>query len=289
MTMIYRTETGARQLEQRYRAMLDAWPVAAERRIVATGQGDTFVSISGPVDAPPVLLLHGSGSNCSAWRGDLAAWSAEFRTYAVDLVGEPGLSAPSRPELDSPAPAEWLDDVLDGLGLDHAAFVAMSLGGWHALDYAIRRPGRVDRLALLCPGGLGRQTLGWLPAAMVLRLFGAWGVRRTAAMVTGLDPRVLGSVLDDVVGTFVEFRPRTKPLPVFPDEALRRLTVPTMIIVGDRDVMFDSAATARRAELLPDASVTVLPGIGHAVLGQSEPVLRFLRSSATSAPGAEGL
>ncbi|WP_152360154.1 alpha/beta fold hydrolase [Microlunatus speluncae] len=279
MTTIYRTEGGARRLEQQYRAVLDAWPVEAEHRLVPTREGDTFVSVSGPAEAPPVVLLHGSGANATTWRGDLAAWSAEFRTHAVDLVGEPGLSARSRPVLDSPAPAAWLDDVLDELGLDHAALVAMSLGGWHALDYAIRRPARVDRLALLCPGGIGRQTYGWLPAAMLLRLFGPWGVRRTAGLVTGLDRQTLGPVLDSIVDTFAEFRPRTERLPVFGDQALGGLAMPTMIIVGDRDVMYDSAETARRAEaLLPNSSVTVLPGVGHAVLGQTEQVLEFLRS-----------
>lgn len=289
MTMIFRTEAGARRLAQRYRALLDAWPVEAEHRHLPTREGETYVISSGPVDAPPVILLHGSGGTAADWRGDLAEWSAVFRVHAVDLVGEPGLSAPSRPALDSPAPAAWLDDVLDGLGLDRTALVGMSLGGWHVLDYAIRRPERVSRLAVLCPGGLGRQTYGWLPAATVLRLFGVRGRRRMAAMVTGVDPRTYGPVLDDIVATFAEFRPRTERLPVFSDDALARMAMPVMIIVGERDAMFDSAETARRAALLPNGSVTVLPGVGHAVFGQSEPVLRFLRQPATAAPAAEGL
>lgn len=277
MTAIYRTEAGAREIERRYRALLETWPVEAEHKMIKTREGDTFVCVSGPVDAPPVVLLHGSGSNSADWLGDVAAWSAEFRTYGVDRVGDPGLSAPSRPILDSSAPAEWFDDVLDGLGVDHAAIVGMSLGGWHGLDYAIRRPGRVDRLALLCPGGLGRQTMGWLPAALLLRLFGPWGVRRTAGLVTGLDPKQYRPVLDGIAETFGEFRPRTERLPIFGDEALRGLKLPIMIIVGERDVMFDSAETARRAAILPHATVRVLPGIGHAVLGQTEPILEFLR------------
>lgn len=59
--------------------------------------------------------------------------------------------------------------MLDALGIARAAFVGTSLGGWLALDYATRRPERVDRLALLCPGGVGRQKRGWLFRALLLR------------------------------------------------------------------------------------------------------------------------
>ncbi|MET7399007.1 alpha/beta fold hydrolase [Dactylosporangium sp. NPDC005572] len=100
------------------------------------------------------MLLHGAIANSASWMGDAAEWSQRFRVYAVDVIGEAGLSAPARPPLDSDAYAARLDDVLDGLGLRGASFAGISLGGWLALDYAIRRPDRVDRLALLNPGGV---------------------------------------------------------------------------------------------------------------------------------------
>lgn len=84
------------------------------------------------------------------------SWARHFRTYALDLIGEPGLSAPFRPPSAADAHPLWLDDVLEGLGITSTSVVAASLGGWPALDYATRRPERVTRLALLCPGGLGR-------------------------------------------------------------------------------------------------------------------------------------
>ncbi|WP_405135962.1 alpha/beta fold hydrolase [Nocardia sp. NBC_01388] len=115
-----------------------------------------------PLNAPPLVLLHGSGANSSTWRGDIASWSRDFRTYSVDLVGEPGGSAPARPKLNSDAVALWLDDVRAGLGISRTAVVGMSLGGWTALDYAVRRPDRITGLALLCPGGVGKQRYGWI-------------------------------------------------------------------------------------------------------------------------------
>ncbi|MFV2174725.1 alpha/beta fold hydrolase [Actinomadura sp. LOL_016] len=274
MSVIYKSEAGEREILRRYRTNLDGWPVPAEHVRVPTREGETFVVVSGPADAPPVVLLHGSGANTTMWQDDVAAWSREFRVHAVDLVGEPGLSAPSRPALGTDAPALWLDDVLDGLGLADAAFVGASLGGWLALDYAVRRPDRVRRLGLLCPGGVGRQKVGWLAKALVTRALGRGGVRRSAARVTGLEG---GPVLDGLVLTFEQFRPRMERLPVFPDAALRGLGMPVLVIVGGRDVMFDSRGTAQRVRAcVPNSTVVLLPETGHAILGQTEPVSAFL-------------
>lgn len=172
----------------------------------------------------------------------------------------------------------WLDDVLEALGLSTVAIVAISLGGWTALEYATHRPERVIRLALLCPGGIGRQTMGWMLKAVPLRLFGRWGLRRSARIVTGLDTAQTQSVLEEVVLTFTQFKPRTERLPIFSDAALRRLTMPVLIMVGGRDVMFDSAETARRASrCLPHATVRLLPEVGHAIFGRTADILAFLR------------
>jgi pimeloyl-ACP methyl ester carboxylesterase len=279
MTMIYKSEAGRRELLDRYRRVLDAWPVPAERVRVPTREGETFVLVSGPRDAPPLVLLHGSGANASMWRGDIATWSRHFRTYAVDLVGEPGLSAPSRPALDSDAVSLWLDDVLEGLGIAGAAFVAASLGGWMALDYAVRRSERVTRLALMCPGGVGRQKVGWIFKALLTRPFRRGGLRESAMAVAGLEGERDRQALDAVVLTFTHFNPRREKLPVFPDGALRGLTMPVLVIVGGRDAMFDSRQTARRVrECVSHATVTLLPQAGHAIFGQAEPIAEFLRA-----------
>jgi pimeloyl-ACP methyl ester carboxylesterase len=271
---VYRTEAGGHAVRERYRALLDEWPVESEQVRLTTRAGETFVLVSGPVDAPPVLALHGSGGNSTTWLADIAAWAPHLRVYAVDVIGEPGLSAPVRPELGSAEHVGWLDDVFDGLGLTAAAVVGMSLGGWLAVDYASRRPDRVTRLALIAPGGIGRQTSGWVVRALPFFVLGEWGRRRIVRIVTGAD---LGAVRDSIAATFRHFRPRTE-IPVFDDEVLRRLTMPVLAVVGGRDVMIDSEETVRRlGVVVPHADVRVVPGAGHLVVGQTAVVLEFLR------------
>ncbi len=154
MTGIYKSEAGERLVQERYLRFLSHWPVPNQQLRVPTREGETFIVACGDEKAPPLLLLHGAGINSAMWMGDVALWAAHFRVYAVDVIGEPGFSAPSRPPLSSEAYTLWLDDVMQALSLARTSIVGVSLGGWLAADYATRRPERVESLVVLCPGGV---------------------------------------------------------------------------------------------------------------------------------------
>ncbi len=288
MARIYRSEAGERAVRERYLQVLKRWPVANEQLRVPTREGETFVIASGAPDAPPVVLLHGSAFNSAMWMGDVAAWSEHFRVYAVDVIGQAGASAASRPPYASEAYALWLDDVLDALHVPRAALVGLSLGGWIALDYAIRRGSRVQSVVLLCPAGVGRETVSMFTLLFViapLLALGRWGRRKAMAMTLGPAPRAQGAhavnKLSSVV--FAHFRPNMARVVRFGDAALRRLAMPLLLIVGERDAMLDSRETRARIERnVPRAEVLWLSGVGHRITGQTAPILEFLRKA--SAP-----
>jgi pimeloyl-ACP methyl ester carboxylesterase len=185
MTRIYKSVDGERAVRERYLTILKSWPVPNQQLRVPTREGETFIVACGNENAPPLFLLHGSMANSAMWMGDVAAWAAHFRIYAVDIIGDAGLSAPSRPHLASDAHALWLDDVMRALSLSRVSIVGVSLGGWLALDYATRRPKTVESVAVLCPAGVGRQKFGVVLKTTPLRMLGAWGRRRAAELVLG--------------------------------------------------------------------------------------------------------
>ena len=286
--MIYKTPEGQRLVEEQYRALLKHWPAPNRQLHVPTRQGNTFIVACGEETAPPLLLLHGSMANSAAWMGDVASLAQRSRVFSVDVIGEPGLSAPSRPSLRSEAYAEWLEDVMDGLGLKRAALAGVSLGGWLALDYATRFPERIDKLALVCPGGVGCQKIGILFRIAILGMFGAWGRRKLRESILGRMPEN-GSPAARKFGAFFALihkctRPRSQRLPIFDDAALRRLNMPVLAIVGAKDVMLDSAETRRRiAEIVESGEVRYLPGAGHFIPGVGPMIAEFL--SRPDAPG----
>ncbi|MCR6487258.1 alpha/beta fold hydrolase [Amycolatopsis sp. OK19-0408] len=273
---IYKSETGARLLRERYLEALTAWPVPHEQVRVPTPEGETFVVVSGPENAPPLVLLHGSGSNSAEWAPRIRELG-QFRVYAVDIIGEPGLSAEARPPLASDRYAVWLDAVLDHFALPKAAFLTSSFGGWLALDHAIRRPERVAALALRCPIGLGPMKKGFVVKAVLLALLGERGRRRSVASTIG-EPET-SPIVEHQLLVSANYRYRTGPFPVFDDAALAGLTMPVYAVAGAEDAMVDSATTKRRLERA-GATVDLVPGTGHYIPGSAD--LDFLTRAAAN-------
>ena len=292
MSRVFKSEAGARAVHALYRQVLDGWFTPKTELSLPTREGETFVVAYGAEDLPPLVLLHGGQSNAAVWMFDAPTWSKSFRCYAVDMIGEAGFSAPVRPPLGSDAHALWLDDVIKGLGLETAAFVGVSLGGWLALDYANRRPNAVERLALLCPAGIGRQKNFLLKAAPLL-LLGSWGRRKLREMVFGPSrgeiPPALRPFAELMNQVGRNIRPRIVNIPRLSDAELERLKAPMLVIAGGKDVLIDSEDTRRRlAKSAPHAEMVFLPEARHAIFGQSQRVLEFLLSPSGGEVGRGG-
>lgn len=287
MTSIWKTPQGGTAVRARYAQFLAWWPQPSAERRIATRQGETFVIEHGADGAPAVVLLHGSASNALVWLREAAAMGPRFKTYAVDMIGEPGLSAEARPPLASGAYVEWLDEVLAGLGVERCALVGISLGGWLALAYATHRPERVSAMALLCPGGVGRHRNVLLWAAPLLML-GPWGRRRFMRIVgapkpVGDAPPALKAFLDFNAEIHACFRPRRERLPRFSDAALQRLTMPVMTILGGRDAFIDAAGTRDRLTAnVAHADIRWLPQASHFLMGHTAEIEAFLAQAVTA-------
>ena len=288
--VVYRSAEAAAAVEAQYRRVLERWPVPKTELHLPTRQGSTFVLACGPQSAPPVVLLHGSLANSSAWMPDVALWSTKFRLFAVDMIGEPGFSAPVRPALAGDDHALWLDDVFEGLGLGsgraRAAIVGTSLGGWLALNYASRRPAVVRALALICPAGIGRQK-NFLLKVLPLLLLGAWGRRRMWELVFGPAPKVLPQEMQPLaelmesVGRVV--KPRVVSIPQLTDAQLNELGMPILTIIGGRDVLLDSRHTRERLQqAVPQAEICFIEEGYHFLPDQASRVMDFLERSFSS-------
>ena len=278
---IYHSPAGERVVMGLYDEALARWPVPYEAQTLPTRHGDTYVVSSGDPAAPPLVLLHGAGTNSAIWAGDVAVYSPHFRVHAVDLLGEAGRSAPNRPDWHTLAYAEWLADVFDALRIDQAALLGISQGGWTALRLATAQPERVRQLVLLCPGGVIASRTSFLLKAIPMSFLGEWGAVRITRMMYGDQP-FAPEVEDIVVQVTKHFKPRIGAPYIFTDEELARLTMPVLLIGGTKDVIFDNEQIARRLSgLLPALTVQIVPGAGHALINMADRVMAFLEEEAT--------
>lgn len=282
---IYKSDQGRHWVEAAYRELLARWSIPNRQFHVPTRLGPTHViSCGAPSHLPPLVLFHGSGSNSAMWLGDMALWASNREIYAIDMLGEPGLSAAVRPSLDSDEHFIWLNDVLAALHIDKFVAVGVSLGGWLALDYATRAPERVERLCVLSPGGIGKQRASFLFKVLPLLILGDWGVKKALRIAVGGSGTGEGHLvyMDFMALVQKSFKPRMQQLPIFTDLALGRLTMPLMAVLGGKDAILDSADTRRRlSRTLPKTQIIYLPDVGHGIFGERAVISRFLGISPT--------
>jgi hypothetical protein len=153
---VYKSPEVEARLREIYDEKMADWPVPYEDVFVDTQYGKVHVIVSGPEDAPPLLLLHASGVASWSWKYNVAELSRQYRTYAIDLIGDAGKSEFARMEHIMKTGQDQADlyaEIADNLGVERAYVVGASEGGFIASNIALYHPERVEKLALLGPMG----------------------------------------------------------------------------------------------------------------------------------------
>ncbi len=275
MSSIYRSNEGRQEIINRYEEILKYWPMANEKKTVPTSYGDTFVIACGIKNGPPVILLHGSSTNSAMWMGDVETLGETRRVYAVDIIGEPGKSAESRPDSKNGAHyADWLKEVFDGLDIDKAAFVGNSLGGWMSIAFASHYPERVESLVLLASGGISNMRPSFMLKTLAYASRNDFG--KIGKLVYG-DIEMPEEVLSfsRLIGKY--YIPRTSGYGAYPDKLLKKLSMPVLYMAGDSDALMPTEKNAKRFKaLVPHADVRVLEGLPHALIGFAGDIAEFI-------------
>src|SRR5271166_1274128 len=131
--------------------------------------------VTGPADAPVVVLSNSLGATYQMWNPQVAALEERFRVVRYNTRGHGGSPVPDGPySIDDLA--DDLVALLDRLGVGRAHLVGLSLGGMTALRVAARDAERVDRLAVLCTGAQLPPASGWTDRATTVRSGGSGAV-----------------------------------------------------------------------------------------------------------------
>ena len=136
-------------------------------------------------DGPPVVLIHGMLNSSSHWHDVARRLAPTHTVVAPDLIGH-GDSAAPRGDYSLGAHAASIRDLLVAIGIERATIVGHSLGGGVAMQFFYQFPERVERLALVSSGGLGREVSPMLRTA---------ALPGTAALLSlTIHPRLLGAL-----------------------------------------------------------------------------------------------
>lgn len=131
-------------------------------RELPTDDGVLRYHEAGDPEAPPLVLLHGSGPGVTGWRnyrGNLPLFAEHFHCYVLEF---PGFGVSDDTDLHPMAAAlPSVGTFLDAMGLEQVALIGNSMGGIVATRFAIAQPDRVSRLVTI--GGMGRNIFSPAP------------------------------------------------------------------------------------------------------------------------------
>jgi pimeloyl-ACP methyl ester carboxylesterase len=231
---------------------------------------------------PPVVLVHGLSGCWQNWLENIPHLARRHRVIALDLPGF-GESELPHEEINIPGYGRFVDAFLGEIGIERAAVVGNSMGGFIAAEVAISHPSRVEKLVLVSAAGLvrtgNREVYLLERAARLFHPLTAAFLARREYLVR--RPKLRARMLYGVVRYPARIAPELAyevasgaGKPGFLDalnaimaydfrDRLPEISVPTLIAWGRNDRIVPVAGAYEYEQLIPNASRVILEDTGH--------------------------
>jgi pimeloyl-ACP methyl ester carboxylesterase len=271
------------------------WPAHTHRRTVEGAEVE-YVDIG---DGPPLVFVHGLGGSWQNWLENLPHFARTRRCVAMDLPGF-GRSPLPEGEISIRRFGRIVDALMIDLGIESAPVIGNSMGGFIALEAAIRGPARVEKLVLVSAAVLWQEyrrvkplvalanvtetTVGRAVAELAPLLAGRPRLRQTALRFGGIRaphelPRELQRELLLTARRTEGFLPALQALATYPlREELAQVRCPTLIVWGTHDPLVGVGHAYELSRAISGSVVSIHEGAGHVV--QLERPERFNREVA---------
>ncbi len=237
---------------------------------------------------PAVVFLHGAGFDHCVWA--LLARSFAYHGFGVLAPDFPAHGRSSGTALSSIAAlADWTAALIDAAGVRAARLVGHSMGSLVALETAARHPEKVTALGLIATAAPMPVSADLLNAAKTndhaaVDMISLWGNGYRATMGGSEAPGLW------MLGGAERLLERARPGVLFADlsacndyrdglAAAAKIKVPSVVILGSRDLMTPAKSGRAIAAAIPGSRLTVLEGAGHLLMSERpDEVLAALRT-----------
>jgi pimeloyl-ACP methyl ester carboxylesterase len=232
--------------------------------------------------SPLLVLLHGFGDSYTSWEGWVRDLKGKFHIITLDFPGHGLTRAPEGYQLSGDGLADLVDAFAAQLALPKFAVAGNSMGGGVAWQLAVRHPQRINALILVDAAGFpNEKPPGAVPLAFkILRYPIGRAILRNIDSRPLIDEGLKTDVYDKtlitpaLVDRWAEFQRapghRAILMSVNPSAfnqaaaaVLDKISVPTLILHGENDVLIEPASARKFAAAIPGAKVLIYPNAGH--------------------------
>lgn len=233
--------------------------------------------VTGRSSAPPVLMIQGLGMDKHGWDIQRFVFSLRYRVIALDNRGS-GRSDKPLGDYDLAQMASDAIAVLDDVGVDRAHIVGASMGGAIAQIICVMHPDRVRSLTLVCTACQNqpwrkellqswadiatRDGVGAMAGQAARWVIGPRSFRRLVPVIGWLGPLGFGRSAHAFAAQVAAIRAADDGLA----ELLGTIEAPTLVIVGNQDILTPRGDSEQLAELIPTAELVVISGAAHGLM-----------------------
>jgi 3-oxoadipate enol-lactonase len=239
---------------------------------------DLYYEVHG--EGPAIVFAHGAGGNHLSWWQQVPVFTRQYRCITFDHRGF-GQSPDIQNGPGSQAFVEDLKQLLDHLKIEHASLVAQSMGGRTCLGFTLEYPGRVQALVMAdTTGGFADARMAQLRAEGEVVMTGPNPPPRTYAQHFPQEQPAPAFLYEQIRALNPPRRETPAPGPTA--EQVQALRTPTLLIVGEHDVIAPPAVMKMFQSYIPHARLAEVGGAGHSVYFEkpeafNRTVLEFLR------------
>jgi 3-oxoadipate enol-lactonase len=214
-------------------------------------------------NGPAVVFAHGAGGNHLSWWQQVPVLARRYRCISFDHRGfGQSPDVPNGPG--SQAFVEDLKHLLDHLQIERASLVAQSMGGRTCLGFTLAYPERVPALVMAdTTGGFSEARMAQLRAEGEAALTGANPPPRTYARHFPQEQPAQAFLYEQIRALNPPRHEVAVPGPTA--EQVRALQTPTLLIVGEHDVIAPPAMMKMFQSYIPQAHLAEVAGAGHSV------------------------
>jgi pimeloyl-ACP methyl ester carboxylesterase len=249
---------------------------------VVDGRAVNYVELG---SGPPILFIHGLGGCWQNWLENLLEFARDHRVVAVDLPGF-GESEMPREKISISGYGVFVDRFMEQIGMDAAAIVGNSMGGFVGAECAIKFPHRVERLVLVAAAGISIEHMRFEPLLKLMYVgesLAQWATARVVGRSHELAGRPRGRqailwfvtpraeawapelVIEQAKGAGKPgFLPALDALTDYPiRDRLDDIKAPTLIVWGEKDLLVPVKDAKKFDELIPDSTLVIYEKTGH--------------------------
>ncbi|MEX0284609.1 MAG: alpha/beta fold hydrolase [Paracoccaceae bacterium] len=264
---------------------------------MAVSKDGTVYDLTGPVDAPVVVLIHGLGMNRDiTWRGIAPVLAKRYRVLTYDLCGHGETVVPTAP-VNLTLLSEQVIALMDELDIARAALVGFSLGGMINRRCAMDHPSRVSALGVLnSPHERGEEQQKLVEARARDTAAGGPGATIDATLARWFTPAYLtghADVVEEVrqivlANDHANYAAHRQVLAEGVVELIRPtppITHPTLVMTCEHDSGSTPAMSHGIAAEIEGAKTMIVPDLQHLGLIEqpdlfTAPLLEFLAQAA---------